>query len=432
MELNGLTTTLTHFISTFQGGYSRLQPVVNGLLGGLAAIEIVLMGFWWALGGGENLTNVIKKFLFLGFWLWFTTSFQSNASDFVHSLVKAGLTAGGNPGAESLLLDPSQIAGMGLQATAPLAESLQGITYHIGDMLVFGLSYIAIMLSFVVMAIQVFLAVLEYYLLVTLVAILVPFGIMPQTKFLAEKAIGAVVGAGIKLMVLALLMAILQPLLSQVHFSGSEIKLNELWTVLATCLTYAYLTWHVPAGVAGALAGSPSLSAAAVAQNASAAMMGAAGGAGLVVGATRAAASAASGVASVGGHVLGTAAGGAEGAASAAARAGSPAGPGAKLLGAGRALGQAALGAAGGVARHLASPVVDSFRNGARDALNRSDMATATADGASAPSSAAGGAPPASSPSAEPALAPTPAWANRAKDDLRKPLSERPPAAPRP
>jgi VirB8 protein/TrbL/VirB6 plasmid conjugal transfer protein len=171
MELNGLTTTLTHFISAFQAGYGHLQPAINGLLAALAAIEIVTLGFWWALGGGENLANVLKKVLFLGFWLWFTNSFQSNASAFVHSLVKAGLTAGGNPGAEALLLDPSQIAGMGLQATAPLAESLQGITYHIGDMLIFGLSYIVIMLSFVVMAIQVFLAVLEYYMLVTLVAI---------------------------------------------------------------------------------------------------------------------------------------------------------------------------------------------------------------------------------------------------------------------
>ena len=418
MELNGLTTTLTHFIGVFQSGYGRLQPAVNGLLGALAAIEIVLMGFWWALGGGENLTNVIKKLLFLGFWLWFTTSFQSNASDFVHSLVKAGLTAGGNPGAEALLLDPSAIAGMGLQATAPLAESLQGMTYHLGDVFVFGLSYLVIMLSFVIMAIQVFLAVLEYYMLVTLVAILVPFGIFAPTKFLAEKAIGAVVGAGIKLMVLALLMAVLGPLLSQIHFSGTEIKLNELWTVLATCLTYAYLTWHVPAGIAGALAGSPSLSAAAAAQNASAAMMGAAGGAGMAVGATRAAASAATGVAGLGAHALGAARGGAAATASAAERSGGSAGPAAQALGAGRALGQAALGAAGSVARRLASPVVESFREGARNALNRADAAEQAAAPSAAPPP--GGA--ASGPS--PAGAP-PAWASAATNDLRRSSSDR-------
>jgi type IV secretion system protein TrbL len=413
MEMTGLTTTLTHFVTVFQGGYSRLQPTINGVLAALAAIDIVLFGFWMALGGSDNLAAVIKKLLFLGFWLWFTTSFQTNASAFMHSLVKAGGIAGGNAGAESLLLDPSQIAGLGLQATAPLAESLQGITYHLGDMLVFGLSYIFIMLSFVAMGLQVFLAVLEYYLLVTVVAILVPFGIFAPTKFLAEKAIAAVVGAGIKLMVLALLLSSLAPLLSQVRFAGSEIKLNELWAVLATTLTYAYLVWHVPGTIAGALAGSPSLSATSVAQNASGALMGAAALAGGGVAAARLASGAATSAASVGSRALGNAAGGWSSTASAAEKAGGSASLGSKMLGAGRAVGQAALGAASGAARRLASPVVESFRGGARDAMNRSDS------GSSAPPPPAGAAAPEARPVSGPDSS-APPWAAAAKSALKK------------
>jgi type IV secretion system protein TrbL len=381
MEFNGLTTTLTHFISVFQGGYGRLQPTINGVLAGLAAIDIVLFGFWVALGGSDNLTAVIKKVLFLGFWLWFTTAFQTNASAFMHSLVKAGGIAGGNGAAESLLLDPSQIAGMGLQATAPLAQSLQGISYHLGDMFVFGISYIVIMLSFVVMGLQVFLAVVEYYLLVTVVAILVPFGVFAPTKFLAEKAIAAVIGAGIKLMVLALLLSSLTPLLSQVRFSGTEIKLNELWAVLATTLTYAYLVWHVPGTIAGALAGSPSLHAASVSQNATGALMGAAGAAGVVTGATRTAAGAASAGAGAAARIAGTAQGGWAGAASSAERAGAPASLGSRALGAAGALGRAAASAAGS----LVSPIAESFRGGAKDALKRQDLAGGAGAGAAPP-----------------------------------------------
>ena len=117
MEFNTLTTTLTNFVGVFQGGYARLQPIVNSLLGILAGIDIVLIGFWWALGGGERLVEVIKKVLFLGFWLWFTTSFQANAKAFVESLINAGLTAGGQASSYNLLLDPSRIAGYGLTAT---------------------------------------------------------------------------------------------------------------------------------------------------------------------------------------------------------------------------------------------------------------------------------------------------------------------------
>src|ERR1700690_2505364 len=95
----------------------------------------------------------------------------------------------------------------------------------------------------------------------------VPWGLLPQTKFLAEKAIGAVVSAGIKLMTLAFIIAVTSPVLASIHFSGPEIKLNELWSVLLTTGAIAFLTWHAPSLTAGLLAGSPSLSAAGVAQN---------------------------------------------------------------------------------------------------------------------------------------------------------------------
>ena len=295
MEFNTLTTTLTNFVGVFQGGYARLQPMVNSLLGILAGIDIVLIGFWWALGGGERLTEVIKKVLFLGFWLWFTTSFQSNAKAFVESLINAGLTAGGQAGSYNLLLDPSRIAGYGLNATEQLAKALDDVSLtDLGDAFIFGISYLLIMVAFLVMAIQTFLAVLEYYLITAVAGVLVPWALLPQTKFLAEKAIGAVVSAGIKLMTLAFIIAVTSPVLASIHFSGPEIKLNELWSVLLTTGAIAFLTWHAPSLTAGLLAGSPSLSAAGVAQNVSAGAMMAAGVAGGMVAVTRAAAGAAS------------------------------------------------------------------------------------------------------------------------------------------
>lgn len=295
MEFNTLTTTLTNFVGVFQGGYARLQPMVNSLLGILAGIDIVLIGFWWALGGGERLTEVIKKILFLGFWLWFTTSFQTNAKAFVESLINAGLTAGGQAGSYNLLLDPSRIAGYGLNATEQLAKALDDVSLtDLGDAFIFGISYLLIMVAFLVMAIQTFLAVLEYYLITAVAGVLVPWALLPQTKFLAEKAIGAVVSAGIKLMTLAFIIAVSSPVLASIHFSGPEIKLNELWSVLLTTGAIAFLTWHAPSLTAGLLAGSPSLSAAGVAQNVSAGAMMAAGVAGGMVAVTRAAAGAAS------------------------------------------------------------------------------------------------------------------------------------------
>jgi type IV secretion system protein TrbL len=414
MEFNTLTTTLTNFVGVFQGGYSRLQPIVNGLLAALAGIDIVLIGFWWALGGGERLTDVIKKVLFLGFWLWFTTSFQSNAKTFVESLINAGLTAGGQAGGYNLLLDPSRIAGYGLTATEQLSKALDDISItDLGDMFIFGVSYLLIMAAFLVMAIQAFVAVLEYYLITAVAGVLVPWALLPQTKFLAEKAIGAVVSAGIKLMVLAFIIAVTNPVLASIHFSGPEIKLNELWSVLLTTSAIAFLAWHAPSLAAGLLAGSPSLSAGAVAQNLTSGAMMAAGVAGGMVAATRAAAG---GAASLGGHAARAAGVVAGGAAGGAANSGG--GPGSALLGAGRgaasAAGRAVLGTAKAGLARIGRPFVNSFREGARSALAH-DPEAAPADSPPAPADNAG----------------PPPWAASARTALRDQLSRRPPIPPR-
>jgi type IV secretion system protein TrbL len=271
MKFNALTLTLNNFIAAFAGGYGRLSGAANGLLAALGAIDIVLLGFWWALGGGERLTSVFKKILYLGFWIWATHAFPTIAKTFVETLMSAGTMAGGG-GNSNLLLDPSAIAGHGLDATAPLAQKIAdlGIT-DLSDALIFGLSYLLIILCFLVMAINCFLTVLEYYLVVALVGIFLPFALFPSTKFLAEKAIGAVVSVGMKLMTLAFIMAVVEPTLSNIHFAGDEIALNELFAVLLTSGGCTFLSWQAPRLAAGLMSGSPSLSAGDIAQHATAA-----------------------------------------------------------------------------------------------------------------------------------------------------------------
>src|SRR6266496_3697608 len=274
-------------------------------------------------------------------------------------------------GAYNLLLDPSRIAAYGLTTTDELSKAMGGISItHPADALVFGICYVAIMAAFLIMSIQVFLAVLEYYLITAVAGILVPWGILPQTKFLAEKAIGAVVSAGIKLMVLAFIIAVTNPVLASMHFASQDIKLNELWSAVLTSCAIAFLAWHAPSLAAGLLAGSPSLGAGAIAQNVASGSMMAAGAVGGMVAMTRLAASGAS---AVGGRALGAAVGGA---ARGAAQAGAG-GPVIALLGAGKgmvsALGRSAVNAAKSGLARASGPFVDSFREGARGAITRDD-----------------------------------------------------------
>jgi len=260
MQFNSLTLTLQNFIAALSGGYSQIQSAATSLLSILIGIEIVLLGLWTALGGGDNVVGVFKRILHIGAWVWIVQNYPTLSKDLVDSLVKAGLLAGGGTGDVSLLMDPSRLAGYGLDATQPLTQKLAdlGMT-DISDLIVFGFGYLAILACFLIMAINVFLAVLEYYVFVALAGIFLPFGLLEPTKFLAEKAIGAVVSASVKLMVLGLVTAIIDPVLSNIHFAGPQITLNELWSVFLTVCALMFLCWKAPSLAGALLGGSPHL-----------------------------------------------------------------------------------------------------------------------------------------------------------------------------
>ena len=260
MQFNTLTLTLQNFITALSGAYSRIQGSASTLLGILVGIEIVLLGLWTALGGGDNVVGVFKRILHIGAWVWIVQSYPTLSKALVESLVKAGLLAGGGSGDVSLLMDPSRLAGYGLDATEPLTHKLAdlGMT-DLSDLIVFGFGYLAILACFLIMAINVFLAVLEYYVFAALAGIFLPFGLLEPTKFLAEKAIGAVVAASVKLMVLGLVTAMINPVLSSIHFAGPGITFNELWSVFLTVCALMFLCWKAPSLAGSLLGGSPHL-----------------------------------------------------------------------------------------------------------------------------------------------------------------------------
>ena len=364
MDPGILTNTLREFLDAFSLGWSNLQPSINWLIGVLLSIEIILLGLWWALSGGEQIVNIIKKILFLGFWLWIVQSFPALADNFVRSLIKAGEIAGG--GSAPNLFNPSKIVFYGHETTGPMIKAINKSGWNIANGVTFGLLWLLAMLAYMIMAWQIFFAVLEFNLLVAVVGILLPFGFLKPTKFLAEKSIGAVVSSGVKLMVLAFILAVSENILEGLTLSDGIPTLTEALTVVMVSGGIAFLAWNAPNVAAGLLAGSPSLSAQTAAQTA--------GTAAAAVGTVASAGVAATGAAAA-------AAGGAVRMAS-AAKTGAELASGAAKMGGAGPLGSAAAGIKGGaqavfrgawdrtggkvsgfVERHAADGAREGFRN---------------------------------------------------------------------
>lgn len=408
-DFNTLTSTLTALISAYSGAYERVQPIAQKVLGSLALIEITLVGLYLALDGGQQVSSLFGKFLKIAVWTYITTNFHTLVQALSQSLIGAGLIAAGHPGDFQVLLDPSKIAAMGTTATEALVQALSNVsTFDLADAIIFGLMYLAIVLTFLLMAVQIFLAVAEFYLISALSGVLIGFGVSRHFDFLAQKAVGAVVACSVKLMVLAFIMSMVQPTLASLKFVGPELKFNELWALLLTTGTIMLFSWTAPSLAASLLAGSPSLGAGGVAQNMMSGAMMVSGigglattvarGAGALVGAGARGAGAIAGGATAG--IAGTGGGGY--AASALAAAG----------GAGRA-------AAAGVGDIAKAPFAglrqqfgQGFDKGASAGVPKSPGASSSGEGGG--SSGSGAPPPASAP---PPPRPAP-WAEHARRSL--------------
>lgn len=274
MDTAILTNSLTQFLTTFNAAYGLIWA--NGgqaLLWILAGIELVLVALWWALGGNAQMMDVIKKLLFLMFWLWIVTNFAWIAPVFVYSLVDAGIAgAGGAAGGHTIILDPSRIFTAGVNAINPILTMIEDMDDwdQLVQVIILWISAFIILIAFAVVAIQVFLTVLEFYMFMGLSAILLPFGINKHTKFIAERTLGGVVNYGVKLMVLAFILSVTEPTLTgSINFSVTDgnVEWNEIFSVMVISWAIALLAWNAPGIAACIVSGSPSLTAGTALQN---------------------------------------------------------------------------------------------------------------------------------------------------------------------
>lgn len=264
-----LTTLLNSFVGEFSSGYSRIYPDAMHLLSLLATLEVAIAAIWWGLNEGDTIGELLKKIMKIGFFIFVVANYQTLIGAVLDGFVFVGLKAGGRSISSatdlSLIKDPSAIVRYGMKITEPIFAhnanyDVLTAAKNLVDILLTSLSALLIILAFFALAIQVFITYLEFFLVAVLGLILVPFGAFRHTAFIAEKVFGAIVTFGIRLMVLAFILATVQPTLAQLT-PPPDPSISQVLLLLLTALTIAGLSWHAPAVASGLISGSPSLTA---------------------------------------------------------------------------------------------------------------------------------------------------------------------------
>lgn len=260
-----LSSLLNAFIAVFSTGFTNILPSARWLLQTLAIIEIGLAGIWWAFNQEDAIIGLIERSLRIGFFIFLVLDFPNLVEIVRDGFVFAGLLAGGSRINVAEFTNPSRIAAFGTVAVQPVFDHIQSYgtvaaLRNFGDLIMTGLAGLLILLAFYIIAIQVFITILEFYLIAVVGLLLVPFGVNRHTSFLAERVFGAVISMGVKLMVLSFIASATLPVLVQLQIPPDP-TLNQIMTLLLGSLAIAALTWHGPAIAAGLMAGTPSLSA---------------------------------------------------------------------------------------------------------------------------------------------------------------------------
>ncbi|MFI4976599.1 MAG: P-type conjugative transfer protein TrbL [Caulobacterales bacterium] len=380
----GLDLFLTNFRTQVDSGFGLISGDVQSVLATLVVISIVTTAILWAIDENQNvLASLVRKVLLIGFFAWLVSQWHTLSQTVVDGFAALGLKAGG--GAMNLgdfLNSPSKIVMKGIEVCIALFDYIQKLApgpveffAHIAAILMALIACIGVLIAFVLLAIEVTVVVIEFHIVTLIAFVTIPFGILTQTSFLSERAIGYVASVGIKLMALAIVISIGANIFNAYTVSPDPTIYEEVGLLLSA-VVLLMLALKIPA-IAGALiSGGPQL-------NAGSAVMGAAGVAAGVAGVGLAARMAGGAVAAGAQRV--TAARAAAGAISGGGPSGSPGSPGAPGgPGAPGPAGPAPSSPAGGLARAPVSGASAQNRASNSSASNWAPTADAVAADAAA------------------------------------------------
>jgi type IV secretion system protein TrbL len=292
------------FSNTITSGFAALSGPVNGIFGLMIALVVALTGIQWAVSSNRDaLAGAFSKILLIGTFAYIINDWQGLSETIFAGFLQLGLTAGGGSISSADFLNPGAVIETGWQIVKALGdaptttEDPLDVIGNLIDAIIIGISMLGIMVAFAILALQIIVTLLEFKIVTLGGFILLPFGILSKTAFMAERPLGYVVSSGLKVLALAIVISGAQAVFAQLTPSP-EPDIYEAMTILTAAIILAMLSLFAPNLAAALVSGGPALGAGALAVG-GLAVGGAAGVAAAgIAGAGAAAAGGASGVAS--------------------------------------------------------------------------------------------------------------------------------------
>jgi len=271
---------IDHFLNVFStyidSGFGLLHGEVAFLTATLVAIDMTLAGLYWALGhatgqGEDVMAKLIRKVLYVGAFAYIIGNFNMLAGIVFRSFAGLGLTATGSTVSMETFLQPGHLAKTAIAAGMPILKQISDMAgfpevfINLTPIVVMFLAWLTVIVCFFVLAVQLFITMIEFKLTALAGFVLVPFALWNKTSFLAEKVLGNVVSSGVKVLVLAVIVGIGTGLFAEFPTMPSEPSVDHALVVMLASLAMLALGIFGPGIATGLVSGAPQLGAGAMA-----------------------------------------------------------------------------------------------------------------------------------------------------------------------
>jgi type IV secretion system protein TrbL len=259
------------FSNTITSGFAALVGPVNGIFGLMIALVVAMTGIQWAVSSNRDaLAGAFSKILLIGAFAYIINDWQGLSETIFAGFLQLGLTAGGGSISSADFLNPGAVIETGWQIVKALGEAPTttedplDVIGNLIDAIIIGISMLGIMVAFAILALQIIVTLLEFKIVTLGGFILLPFGILSKTAFMAERPLGYVVSSGLKVLALAIVISGAQAVFAQLTPSG-EPDIYEAMTILTAAIILAMLSLFAPNLAAALVSGGPALGAGALA-----------------------------------------------------------------------------------------------------------------------------------------------------------------------
>src|SRR3979490_1597184 len=270
----GGTGVIDRFLGVFtqyiDSGFGLLQPEVAFVATTLIAIDITLAALFWSWGGDDDIiARLVKKTPLVAGFASLIGTLNNLARFIFESFSGLGLKAAGSSLSAADFLRPGRVAQVGLDAGRPLLDSISGLMGYISffenfiQIMVLLFAWVMVLSAFFILAIQLFVTLIEFKLTTLAGFVLIPFGLFGKSAFMAERVLGNVISSGIKVLVLSVIVGIGSTLFSQftAGFGGNQPTIENAMALVLGALSLLGLGIFGPGIANGIVSGGPQLGA---------------------------------------------------------------------------------------------------------------------------------------------------------------------------